>query len=258
MHAPFRWIGNKVKLMDDGHFGTPQFDFKRIVEPYAGSMIYSMNTAKSHHYITGFEIDENALGIWDWLSKTTDAELDRLRKMYSELPQNGYSLSECTECEEIKNYLSLGGALLPVFRNKIYPGMKHPNWEKTKGCLPIIQSNKFTIVNGSCHDLYESTTGDMMFVDPPYFGSGSMYDLGEDDYRPSMTIDMIDRSNVPTILTYGDFAPEHFPCYNWDLLCELTLIKPKKGSSRRTRKEWVSWVNIDRNSFFNTLESFLE
>lgn len=245
--VPFRWLGNKTSLLH--HFGSLPNTIDRIIEPYAGSMAYSFNKAKRNTKVIGYEMDYRVVGIFDWLSKTSQKEIDSLRVIYEDLPQDGAYLNEIDVCQEIKHWLSLGGAMLPVFRNKIYPRMKHPNWESVKKCLPLIQSNNFNIVYGSSHELLESTTGDMLFVDPPYWESGHLYDA--DSYHPSQTIELINKANVPTILTYGDFAPEHFQEYNFNVLERITLNKPRKDSTSRTRTEHASYINC-HSSLFNS------
>jgi hypothetical protein len=255
MVIPFRWMGNKSRLLQ--FFGDKPNDYKRIIEPYAGSMTYSFNMSNDNQEIVGYEIDENALGIWDWLSNVSDSEFEKLEKWYNGLPPKRFDLRDCSLPQEVKNWVSLGGAMLPVYRNVIYPGEKRPNWKSSKKAIELLRTGRVKIIEGSCHELLETRDGDLLFVDPPYYESGE--DYGNEDYRPTQTITMLEDAKLPSILTYGDFAPEHFPCYEWEVITRKILSKPTKGTTKRERMEYVSWVNVDRERFhYNPLEIFLK
>ena len=162
----FYYYGRKEKVFK--YYPTPKYD--TIIEPFAGSAVYSLKNHKKNVII--LDKDERIINIWNYLKIATEDEILSLP-----LLTNGQSLNDV----EFENLSTVQKDLISFFTN---PSSAQPKrsvgkfniWhEKNRKRLSqdVNKIRHWEILLGDYHDIpnQEAT----WFIDPPYQGNGGKY-----------------------------------------------------------------------------------
>lgn len=238
---PFCYSGNKTRLLHL-YRQLPE-DTKRIVEPFAGSLVFSLQYDLP---ILAADNDERLVNLFLWLKSINEYELVKLHKWYMSKTENFDIRDIHFLNENQKNYIRLNaGSKITGFitKHKIYRDCKKINIDKTIKCLDKIK-NLLEIKHCDFSEL-ELKDGDIVFLDPPYIGSGYLYSNKKIDNLVTKIPEFISKyPNIKFIFTHGDDSKELFPQYNWEFLTRITFTKSQKDvSTKRVRDEFVAYIN---------------
>jgi len=240
----FRYSGNKKKMLP--YYLPVPSEAKVIVEPYLGSGAFSL--AQKQPSI-GYELNREVCEVWWWLQQVTPSELFDLRNLMEDRKKAAHkpdvrdlSLPIGPQTYVRLNCTSLVTGQLSSWR--IYPQHRLPV-EETVACLSRIKDIKVICESGENH---VSSSGELVFVDPPYFGTIGNYiqDMNRDIDKK---IDVLKISQFvksltsPVIFSYGSNAPELFPDFSWVKLCTIKCPNMRRGGTI-DRVEWVSYINF--------------
>ncbi len=240
----------------------------RIVEPYAGSLAFSVNQAITNKTpFVGYEREKQLCWIYD--------ELHRLLTTYADNEQHAL---EClnyilVETDEIRKSLvgvqvtegftdvdndsvyrkfqfalirlCCSGLYVGAFTSKkVYPQHKLPAY------LPETASKLYgvdwRVLNDDSAN-YKPQQGDLVFIDPPYLRTTGGYKVDK-SFDISHTHNIIQRcqeAGVPFIVTYGTGAQEDFPMLSgWKLVKTKTTSNIQRtGTNVREENLYLSWEN---------------
>jgi site-specific DNA-adenine methylase len=162
----FYYYGRKDKIFK--YYPTPKYD--TIIEPFAGSAVYSLKNYKKNIII--LDKDERIINIWNYLKTATTGEILSLPLLV-----RGQTLND----EEFNNLTLVQKDLISFFTN---PSSAQPKrsvgkfniWhEKNRKRLSedVNKIKHWEIVLGDYRDIpnQEAT----WFIDPPYQGNGGKY-----------------------------------------------------------------------------------
>lgn len=243
MAGLFRYSGNKSRLLK--HYRTPPPGTKRVVETYLGSGAFLL--AQTHPGL-GYDTNGDLVAMWHWLQKCTrqdlldlnsDVEKLKLTESKPDVRKLGLALGPQTYVR-----INTTGVLVGQLTAwRIYPQNKLPV-DNTSKYLEKIRDVE--VIHGDA-SLYQHWNGDLLFVDPPYVGTtGGYVEKGkgslEARYKPQDTVNLIDQTTNPVILTYGDGAQDIFPSYDWQLVATRKVPNVRRGGTV-DRSEYVAYVN---------------
>lgn|GEM_PF-5252029 len=235
-HALFPYSGSKAR--DVQHLPAPPKGTVTIVEPFAGSLAYSV--AHRVPNIICAEASELARDLLLYLNKSTYHRLhtiQALRIQRVQIAQFG-ERHGLTEPEQTLVRLFTAGAISGALNSKIlYPNkrlaldfkslayFRHTNLQVHKDFRDLLAPDSFAGVDP------EST---WYFVDPPYLDTVAGYDKGCGGMSPSEVMALIEGKRG--ILTYHE--PSTFPGLNWKVARQRTVGNPHGGTTDRT--EWYA------------------
>ena len=232
--SPFRYSGNKGRILR--YLESPPFDVKRVWEPFLGSGAYTLS-----HRLQGVGIDrdERVIKVWHWLQTATAEDILDLNRWY-ESQEGPVPVVEAPFPEGAQLYLRINVCSAMVGQwsgTTTYPQHSLPV-AKTLRALPLIKNME--VRHGSFE---EATPGpkDMVFFDPPYFGTKGNY-KGEDFFDPSTILPVLEGWDCPILFTYGDGAQEWFPELEWEVSAVINVPRLRGGGTVQ-RKEWVAYLN---------------
>ena len=244
----FRYSGSKKRIIK--HLPTPPLFTQHIVEPFAGSLAYSVHYAAAK--VTAAEANPLVRGLWEYLR--TDATPERLRWL------EGVKPAEKTDAREIAKQFDLSEAETTLIRLQIsgaYVGQLS-SWvlypQHRLNLSPL--ADLFPYIKRSLGPLaadFESITPEVFgertlaFVDPPYLntkanykGKGTKKDHGGLD--PACVTSFVKRFKCPVLFTYGDGAQETFPDFEWRKAV-VRKVPILRGGGTRDRTEWYALLN---------------
>lgn len=240
----------------------------RIVEPYAGSLAFSVNQAINNRTpFLGYEREKQLCWIYN--------ELHRILIEYVDNEQFAFEcislLLQDTDCirqelvgrqvtegfPDIDNdtdyrkfqfaliRLCCSGLYVGAFTSKkVYPQHKLPAY------LPETASKLFGVdwqVLNEDSANYKPQSGDLVFIDPPYLRTTGGYkvDKSFDISHTHNIIRQCQDANVPFIVTYGTGAQDDFPMLNgWKLVKTKTTSNIQRtGTNVREENLYLSWEN---------------
>lgn len=241
----FRYSGNKNRLLK--YYKSPTKDINRIIEPFAGSMAYSM----TYNYLprVGIELDTRIYNLWKFLQNATGSDVLEFDKWFKSHKQNFDIRLETDIPEEWASLARLNsGSMMTghIDKNVIYPLAKPFNAQALIDKLPNIKTN-FEIINGDCTKIdFDYKDTDLVFIDPPYIGSGESY--GNNDITSSdisNLVDKISKCGSKIIFTNGNDSPKIYPNYKWEFIKQIINSKSRPNSSSRIRSEYACYINFD-------------
>jgi site-specific DNA-adenine methylase len=162
----FYYYGRKDKIFK--YYPTPKYD--TIIEPFAGSAVYSLKNYKKNVII--LDKDERIINIWNYLKAATTDEILSLPLLV-----RGQTLND----EEFNNLSLVQKDLISFFTN---PSSAQPKrsvgkfniWhEKNRKRLSedVNKIKHWEIVLGDYRDIPNQDA--TWFIDPPYQGNGGKY-----------------------------------------------------------------------------------
>ena len=162
----FYYYGRKDKIFK--YYPTPKYD--TIIEPFAGSAVYSLKNYKKNIII--LDKDERIINIWNYLKTATTDEILSLPLLV-----RGQTLND----EEFNNLTLVQKDLISFFTN---PSSAQPKrsvgkfniWhEKNRKRLSedVNKIKHWEIVLGDYRDIPNQDA--TWFIDPPYQGNGGKY-----------------------------------------------------------------------------------
>jgi site-specific DNA-adenine methylase len=241
----FRYCGSKTRMLK--YYQQPPKGTQRVVEPYLGSGAYSL---ASNLPCLGYDSNSDIIEIWKWLKGVTANDLERLdayvRDCVNRDKNHKPDVREMilTAGEMAYTRINITGAMTGQLTSwKIYPQHKLPI-QTTIDCL-----GRLADIETENRDAlsYQHKDGDMLFIDPPYLGTKAGYvEKGkanhESTYDPECTRKLIESTDNPIILTYGDGASQIFPEYDWQ--CVATRMVPNlRNGGTVPRNEFVSYIH---------------
>lgn len=241
MFKPFRYAGNKSKYFK--FYRELPADTKRIVEPFAGSLIFSMQYDLP---ILASDIEPRIVELYNWLASISEIDLHKLNNWYLNKRDN-FDIRDITILSEPqRTYIKLNaGSMMTghIDKNIIYRNAKSLPIDNTIACLPKIK-NQLTILNVE-FDSLEIKSGDLIFIDPPYIGSHNQYgrDIDENDLVNRIKQFISKYPDNKFIFTHADGVEYLFPDYDWQFTKEHTLIKSRIKTQSRVRNEYVAYIN---------------
>ncbi len=249
----FVYHGNKNRLIPKmrsiSHLGI-----KRVVEPFLGSGAYSIAQGLP---AVGYEINERLCGVWKWLQNCTAEDLYDLEARYIANFEGGKNLKvridDCGYSQPEADYVRLqcGGMVPGSLKNNLtywnQKGNRHRSLAITGtiNCLEAIRNIEVRCEDGHSHVVED---GDLLFVDPPYLGTQASYISSKGDptklYDPQKTVDLINSTSNPIIMTYGERAEEVFPDFKWEVLTQTLSPNVFDPSKRRWKNEMITYINF--------------
>jgi site-specific DNA-adenine methylase len=162
----FYYYGRKDKIFK--YYPTPKYD--TIIEPFAGSAVYSLKNYKKNVII--LDKDERIINIWNYLKAATTDEILSLPLLV-----RGQTLND----EEFNNLSLVQKDLISFFTN---PSSAQPKrsvgkfniWhEKNRKRLSedVNKIKHWEIILGDYRDIPNQDA--TWFIDPPYQGNGGKY-----------------------------------------------------------------------------------
>jgi len=216
-----RYSGSKTRLLK--FLPQPPEGTRRIVEPYAGSLAYSLNSGLP---FLAYEINPKVAAMYDWLRYQTSSSIAALPEPIEKVDIRSYGWSEGQN-----TYYQLNGCstmLGQLSSWTFYPQHNLPK-EKTVQALSYLANGE--VVCGDCHELYDYRKEDFLFVDPPYVGTSANYIGGEESYHPEQTREFLDRMPKGTwAMTYSS-RPKEFADYQCRVLCKVKVPNIRKGGT---------------------------
>lgn len=240
----FTYVGGKSALVK--FYTPPPVGIKRIVEPFAGSMAYSL----AHNLpALGFDTSLDLVILWKWLKNTTAKELNDINDIYTFSCSNlepGQTLDvrdlglDAGPSQYIR--VNCAGLITGQFSKfSIHPRNKLPI-EQTIKCLESFKKIDVIWDDGL---KYKASGGDLLFIDPPCIESN--FKKNKIHIRASDITNMI-QHDVPTIFTYGNNANILFPDREWK------VIYTKKYKNIRTCIPEKHTVSVSYSGMFDTLQ----
>jgi site-specific DNA-adenine methylase len=216
------YSGNKCRLLK--YFPDVPADTKRLVECYAGSMAWSMNSSLPY---VAYEINPAMVAMYEWLKSQTPDDLRSMPQRFDEkidIRTLGYELGKQTYYQ-----LHLASVMVGQLSSWTSNPKHHLPIEKTIECLPRLCEGN--IILGSCHDLYTYQDGDFVLLDPPYINTKANYKAGEKMYKIEDTCNLINK--MPRgrwMMTYSSVPPQ-FGNYNVLEICKRVVPNLRKGGT---------------------------
>lgn len=221
----FRYSGNKTNF--------PTIDLsgiERIVEPFAGSMGFSLQ-----YNLPALGIDKSSelINLLNWLKSATDSDLEKLRH-YEGSKVNIKTIKELSNEEKTYLRINIASAVVGQLSSwTIYPQHKLPI-ESTQLAIGKIRNWKF---KNDDYVNYVSKKGDLLFIDPPYLGTSGNYN--ENSLNMKDFLNWEESLTVPHIITYSEPIEE----IDSDWYCWLTKKVPniRQGGSK-IRKDYYTYI----------------
>lgn len=240
----FRYSGNKGRLLE--YLPSPPAGTKRIIEPFLGSGSYTLSYGFEG---LGVDADPNVISLWKFLQEVSPEQLRLLDPWWKErkLSQPPASLSEIErefgKGASLYFKINVCGVYVGQWSSNL-PYPQHPlPLDKTIDALP--EARKIDVRLGDWKSIREDLReGDVVFFDPPYFGTRGNY-RGEESFDHSSISSEILSWGVPVLFTYGTGAPEIFPEISWELLLKRKVPRIRGGGTIE-REEWVARINWPR------------
>jgi len=233
----FKYSGSKRHLLK--HYRKPPRTCKRIVEPYLEGGAYALN-----HDLPALGLDTNpyVVKLWHWLQRATKDDLERVERVLNEArskdPKVDIRALDLEEGAMLYLKINVCGLIVGQWSSwSTYPQHSLP-LKHTPEALEAARRVKVLLGDAS---LYVPQEGDMLFVDPPYASTSGNYG-NEASYQPEHTRELIERARAPTILTYGDGAPDIFPGLDWEAISIRRVPNMRRGGSVE-RTEFVTYIN---------------
>lgn len=232
----FRYSGNKTRLLK--YLPSPPADTQVIVEPFAGSLAYAMSHQPVR--IVAAEVNPYVRGLWEWLRTTATVEM--LTKIERAKPNEKIDLRllGLSEPETTLIRLQISGAYVGQLSSFVAYPQHSLKLDKLKAALPYIRQALAPLVK-DFHDV-EVPANAVAFIDPPYLDTSANYkskkaDHGGIDLRA--VEDFVLGLPCPTVMTYGDGAPDAFPRLSWNKVLERK-VPILRGGGTRLRTEYAA------------------
>lgn len=231
----FRYCGNKSKLL---HLYRPiPFGVRRIAEPFLGSGAFMLNSGLPG---IGYEMNPRLVAMWRWLKQASADDLRSLADLVDCCKKDRPSVRDFGLDPGPETYVCVNVTGLVVGQLSswtVYPQHSLPI-EDTIQCLPRLKD--IEVMQGDGHQ-FVAERGDMLFVDPPYIATSANY--AKLEYDPIKTVNMIEASDCPTILTYGSNAESVFPQYQWETIKTVKVPNMRRGGTV-DRNEMVTYLRM--------------
>lgn len=259
----FPYSGSKSWLVE--HLPTLP-PHKRIVEPYAGGMAFSIHNAVHHRTpFIGFEREQQLCWIYNYLralqqnsnckeaceelASATLYTFDGIRQSLvgTQVTEGFPNLEEDTDerkCAFALIRLCCSGLYVGAFTSKkVYPQHSLPKY------LPTVLSQFWGVdwqVFNEDASHYAPQEGDLVLIDPPYLRTTGGY-KNDKTFTIDHTHNIIRKcqdANVPFMVTYGTGAQQDFPMLEgWRLLRQKTTSNIlRTGTNVREENLYVSWT----------------
>jgi len=244
LHKPFRYSGSKTRYVKE--YRRPPNGTKYILEPYAGSMAYSL--FYTQFYAVGIEKNRDLCEVWWWLQSCDKKNIDWLEDYYNNNIKDKDNLKDHRGALSVGqiNFLRLMCASVVVGQLSSWTVYKKHgiNWNAVRTSLDAVKNIFYT--NGDAAD-FEQGDGCLIFLDPPYAGTlGNYKDRGNNinfDHSNNIAAvrNIIDKTSCPIIFTYGDGAPELFPGHDWRVVAKRKVPNLRRGGTV-DRTEYVAYI----------------
>lgn len=222
---------------------------KRVVEPYLGGGAFLLNNEAPG---LGIDINRELINLWKYLRDEATPErlyeLERIRQNAIDThPTNKPDVRDIDILEPEKTYLRINAASVIVGQLSSYAlNIKHKlPIQNTINYLNRLKELEFVCGDANVYSKYQKD-GDILLIDPPYFGTKGNYKTKGADfekiYTPKDTAELINNLDCPIIFTYGSDAKEVFPDFDWEVLCTKKVPNIRKGGTI-DRVEHVSYIN---------------
>jgi site-specific DNA-adenine methylase len=227
----FYYYGRKEKIFK--YYPTPKYD--TIIEPFAGSAVYSLKNYKKNIII--LDKDERIINIWNYLKTATSDEILSLPLLVK-----GQTLND----DEFKNLTLVQKDLISFFTN---PSSAQPKrsvgkfniWhEKNRKRLSedVNKIRHWEILLGDYHDIPNQKA--TWFIDPPYQGNGGKYyKYGNKDFDYTELANWSQNREGQVIVCENSES-------NW-----LPFRPLKQLQGQRHNKVEVIWQNDYKNTQMN-------
>jgi site-specific DNA-adenine methylase len=225
----------------------PEDAITTIVEPFAGSLAYSLHHNPAN--IITAESNVAVRGLLNWLHD--DATVDRIMELH-ELPVpikiDVREIVGLTEAERTLLRLQVASVMVGQLSSwTLYP-QHGKGLDKVATALPGFQNQQLTMFE-DFRDIAIPMTctveNTLVFVDPPYINTDGNYkDRGRDFGRiePQVIEDWVLSLPYKVLMTYGTGAQELFPRLTWEVAMNRKVPDMRKGGSKE-RTEWFAKIN---------------
>lgn len=240
-----RYSGSKRRLLK--HLPAPPLNTKVMIEPFAGSLAYSIHYAKPR--IVAAEANPLVRDLWHWLrDRATDADFKKLEaakpmeKVNAKVwaAKHGFGEPETTLAR-----LQIASVVVGQLSSwMLYPQHSF-GLEEFSQRLGYIKRALAPVRDDFLHpDILSAAQqpGAFAFVDPPYLDTSANYKSKGADHggmNPKDVEDFVLGLSCPTLVTYGDGAEETFPRLTWTKAV-TRKVPILRGGGTRDRTEWYA------------------
>jgi site-specific DNA-adenine methylase len=241
----FRYSGSKKRLLK--HLPGPHFGNTTIVEPFAGSLAYSMSYRPPRNLIAA-EANPLVRGLLEWLrQEATEERLTELEALRADLKDKVNLISlGLPEPETTLLRLMTSGAYVGQLSSKVHYAQHSFKLGGLKDDLPYLRRTLRPLFEDflQCEEACNQPNT-MAFVDPPYLGTEGNYkskgkDHGGLDAKAVQAFVL--RLKCPVLMTYGDGCQETFPALTWEKAV-TRKVPILRGGGTKERTEWYARLN---------------
>jgi site-specific DNA-adenine methylase len=223
----------------------PTEKVKTIIEPFAGSLAYSMFYGKPR--VVGAEANPLMFNLWEWLRTAAEVtDLDKLQQIHGPEKVDIRNI-DLLEPERTLLQLQVCGAYVGTLCTYVtYP--KHSiGLKKLKEALPYIKRSLAPMVQ-DYRQVDVSEKDSIVFIDPPYLSSSWDYKKKKAGHDVLITPEEVEDFALsltqPVVFSYGTGAAETFPRLEWRKLVDVK-VPILRGGGTKTRTEYVAILNHD-------------
>jgi len=218
-----------------------------MVEPFAGSLAYSIHYAKPR--IVAAEANPLVRDLWRWLRDVaTSKDLDRIESLKPQEKIDARVWAKNHDLGEAATTLvrlQISGAYVGQLSSWVLYPQHSLGLQEFRNRLDYIKRSLAPVRDDFRHpDILAATAqpGAFAFVDPPYLDTSANYKSKGQDHggmTPKDVEDFVLSLTCPTLVTYGDGCQETFPRLTWTKAV-TRKVPILRGGGTRERTEWYA------------------
>jgi site-specific DNA-adenine methylase len=244
----YRYSGSKQRLLK--HLPAPPLGTSTVIEPFAGSLAFSVHYRAST--IWAAEANPQVNRLLSWLrEEATDADLAKVESVKPTEKVDARTWAEkhgLNDAQTTLLRLQISGAYVGQLSSWVLYPQHQLKLTALRKSLPALKR----ALQPVAHDFRDealvkasAVPRTMAFVDPPYLGTAGNYKSPGADH---WTIDanaitlFVNTLKCPVLFTYGDGAKETFPSFTWHKAV-TRRVPILRGGGTRERTEWFAQIN---------------
>jgi site-specific DNA-adenine methylase len=236
----FRYSGAKKRMLK--YLPIPLKGTMQIIEPFAGSLSYSLNYKPKS--IIGADSNLLIRELWDYL--THSFTLEKVDNILQRRPTNNIDLRNIYSGPEL--------TLMRLQTSGVYVGQlsSYIHYAQHKsGIKKLFNELESCNLKDTLHPLFNdfkqtfNLTNDLntiCFLDPPYNKTSANY-IGNQSVNYRDIQDYFISCKCPIFMTYGDGAKDIFPKLTWETLTTRKVPNIRRGGTT-DRTEWITRKGI--------------
>lgn len=244
-----RYSGSKRRILK--HLPAPPLDRTLLIEPFAGSLAYSIHYQRPT--IVAAEANPLVRELWNWLqSSAVTADIQKLEglKPVDKVDARDWARRHgLNEPQTTLLRLQISGAYVGQLSSWILYPQHSLGMEAFKENLSYVKRALRPVRDDFRHPDIQAAArepGAFAFVDPPYLDTSANYKSAGKDHGgldPKAVEDFVLGLPCPVLMTYGDGAQETFPRLAWTKAV-TRKVPILRGGGTRERTEWYARIGF--------------